>query len=74
MNDGVRIVFFEIALERPIMRETEGKQRLGSLHRLERDDVSAVVGAADAHERVARDRAEIGELDRVAGFGPDRYI
>src|SRR6185312_3623829 len=61
MNDGIRVVLPEIALEGPIVGKAEREQRIGVAHRTERDNVSAIIGASDTHELFAGHRMKVGE-------------
>ena len=71
VNDGARIVAFEIALEGPVVGKAERDQCPGGPYRVERDDISAVIWASDPHQRLTRYRVKIRELNRIAGRRPD---
>ena len=67
MNNGVRIVLFEIALKSPVVGKAKREQGAGCSYGIERDDISAVVGTSDTHELFARDRMKVGESRWIAG-------
>jgi hypothetical protein len=60
MDGGISIVLLEIALKGPVVGEAEQDQRASCLDGFERNNISAVIGAADPHQRRALDRMKIG--------------
>jgi len=71
MDDGVWVVLFEVAFERPVVGKAEGDEGVGCLDGIERNDIAAVIRTADAHQRFAGDRPKVRKLDRAADLGPD---
>jgi hypothetical protein len=71
VNDGIRILPFEITLESPVMGKAERNQCSGGFDGNEGDDIPAVMRVSDTCQQITRDRVQIRELDRVPALGSD---
>ena len=69
MNNGVRIVLFEVALKSPVVGKAEREQCVGPSHGTKWHNISSVIGASDTRELLTRHRMKVGELNWIANSG-----
>jgi hypothetical protein len=69
MNNGIRIVLFEVALKGPIVGKTEREQCTGCSDGTKWDNISTVIGTSNTRELLTRHRMKVGELNRIANPG-----
>lgn len=53
MNNGLHVVFLEVALKRPVVGKAKRDRGVSLIHGTQRNDIPAVIGVSDARERLA---------------------
>ena len=71
MNNGLHVVFLEVALKRPVVGKAKRDRGVSLIHGTQRNDIPAVIGVSDARERLASHRMKVRELNGSSDLGFD---